>query len=84
MTTKLTLTIKKEIALRAKSYAKEKDLGLSEIVENYLDSLTQGRAEKASSKIKKPKQNTAISTKAGQQRKLRSTLGEQHIQKGTH
>jgi hypothetical protein len=82
MTTKLTLTIKKEIALRAKSYAKEKDLGLSEIVENYLDSLTQGRAEKGSSKIKKPK--TTNSTKAGQQRKLRSTLGEQHIQKGTH
>lgn len=40
MNTKLILTIEKEIIERAKKYAKEKNRSLSDIIENYLKSLT--------------------------------------------
>ena len=39
MTTKLTLTIEKETIERAKIYAKETQRSLSEMVQNYLNSL---------------------------------------------
>jgi len=41
MNTKLTLTIQREIIERAKIYAKDKDRSLSDIVENYLKTLTE-------------------------------------------
>ena len=41
MNTKLTLTIEKDIIKRAKEYAKDKDRSLSDIIENYLKSLTK-------------------------------------------
>jgi len=41
MNTKLTLTIEREIIDRAKSYAKEKNRSLSDIIENYLKLLTK-------------------------------------------
>ena len=40
MNTKLTLTIEQEIIKRAKAYAKDKNRSLSDIIENYLKSLT--------------------------------------------
>lgn len=39
MTTKLTLTIERDIISHAKSYANKKGRSLSEIIENYLKSL---------------------------------------------
>ena len=50
MNTKLTLTIEREIIDRAKSYAKEKNRSLSDIIENYLKLLTK---EEQKSKNKK-------------------------------
>lgn len=41
MNTKLTLTLEKDIIERAKSYAKEKNRSLSDIIENYLKILTE-------------------------------------------
>ena len=41
MNTKLTLTIERDIIERAKSYAKDKNRSLSDIVENYLKILTE-------------------------------------------
>ncbi|MGO3182586.1 MAG: DUF6364 family protein [Aequorivita sp.] len=41
MNTKLTLTIEREIIERAKVYAKEKNRSLSDIIENYLKTLTK-------------------------------------------
>ena len=41
MNTKLTLTIEKEIIKRAKNYAKKKNRSLSDIIENYLKTLTK-------------------------------------------
>ena len=40
MTTKLTLTVEKEVIERAKIYAKDSGRSLSEMVENYLNSIT--------------------------------------------
>ena len=41
MSTKLTLTIEREIIERAKDYAKDKNRSLSDIIENYLKILTE-------------------------------------------
>lgn len=41
MSTKLTLTINQSIIDKAKSYAKEKNRSLSDIIENYLKIITQ-------------------------------------------
>ena len=41
MTTKLTLNIDKDIIEYARSYAKENNVSLSKLIENYLNSLTQ-------------------------------------------
>lgn len=41
MNTKLTLTIEQEIIERAKIYAKEKNRSLSDLIENYLRSITK-------------------------------------------
>lgn len=40
MTTKLTLTIQQEVIKTAKSYAKSKGRSLSELIENYLKTLS--------------------------------------------
>ncbi len=40
MSTKLTLSIKENIIIEAKKYAKSKKVSLSKLVENYLNSLT--------------------------------------------
>ena len=40
MNTKLTLTIEREVIEKAKKYAKGKNRSLSDIIENYLRSLT--------------------------------------------
>lgn len=50
MNTKLTLTIEQEIIEKAKKYAKAKNRSLSDIIENYLKSLT--KEEKVSNKKK--------------------------------
>lgn len=45
MSTKLTLTIEKQIIEQAKKYASQKGKSLSEIVENYFKFLTQFKSE---------------------------------------
>ena len=42
MVTKLTLTMEKEVIIKAKAYAKESGRSLSSILENYLKGLTSG------------------------------------------
>ncbi|CAN0585010.1 unnamed protein product [Ectocarpus sp. 12 AP-2014] len=51
MNTKLTLTIEREIIERAKTYAKEKNRSLSDLIENYLKMLTDEEKEE---KVQKP------------------------------
>lgn len=55
MTTKLTLTVEESVIKRAKSYAKHTGRSLSELVENYLNTLTEERrdTQQISPKLKK-------------------------------
>ena len=54
MTTKLTLTVEKDIIERAKSYAKNSGRSLSELIEQYLDTITQeNNNQQVSPKLKK-------------------------------
>ncbi|HEY4327970.1 MAG TPA: DUF6364 family protein [Mucilaginibacter sp.] len=41
MTTKLTLTVEESVIKKAKSYAKHTGRSLSELIENYLETLTE-------------------------------------------
>ncbi|HET8837649.1 MAG TPA: DUF6364 family protein [Flavobacteriaceae bacterium] len=41
MTTKLTLSVEKQVVLKAKRYAQETGKSLSEIIQNYLEHLTK-------------------------------------------
>jgi hypothetical protein len=45
MTVKLTLTIEKSVIERAKHYAKKTGRSLSELIENYLETVTQASDE---------------------------------------
>jgi F0F1-type ATP synthase membrane subunit b/b' len=51
MNTKLTLTIEREIIERAKKYAKNKNRSLSDIIENYLKTLTEKEQKDNSQKL---------------------------------
>jgi hypothetical protein len=54
VSTKLTLTVEKSVIERAKSYAKSTGRSLSELVESYLEMITQdGDEEQLSPKLKK-------------------------------
>lgn len=45
MNTKLTLTIEQSVIENAKKYAKEKERSLSDLIENYLKTLTKDTAQ---------------------------------------
>ncbi|GEO22126.1 hypothetical protein CQA01_26600 [Cyclobacterium qasimii] len=47
MDSKLTLKLDNGVIERAKMYAKEQNISLSKLIENYLDTLTKGNAGKA-------------------------------------
>ena len=51
MNTKLTLTIQQEVIERAKKYAKGKNRSLSDIIENYLKTLTKEEKAKDLKKL---------------------------------
>lgn len=51
MNTKLTLTIEREIIERAKKYAKENNRSLSDIIENYLKTLTDKEKKEKDKKL---------------------------------
>lgn len=58
MNTKLTLTIEQSVIEKAKKYAKEKERSLSDLIENYLKSLTNSEEkfdENISSQLKSMK-----------------------------
>lgn len=55
MTTKLTLTVEEDVIKKAKSYAKQTGRSLSELIEKYLETLTEEHwdAKQISPKLKK-------------------------------
>ncbi len=80
MTTKLTLTVEKSIIDRAKSYAKNTGRSLSELIENYLDTITQESAEeKLSPKLKKIVGSVKLPKNFNEEKELRSYFEDKHL-----
>ena len=80
MTTKLTLTVEKSVIERAKSYAKSTDRSLSEIIENYLDTITQTNSnEKLTPKLKKIVGSVKLPKDFNEEKELRSYFENKHL-----
>jgi len=76
MNTKLTLTIEKEIIERAKNYAKEKNRSLSNIIENYLKTLTKEEPKQKSNKLSPIVESLKGSFKMPKNMNYRKELGK--------
>lgn len=80
MSTKLTLTVEKSVIKRAKSYAKNTGRSLSEIVENYLLTITQETDTKdLSPKLKKIVGAVNLPEDFDEEEELRSILEKKHL-----
>ncbi len=80
MTTKLTLTVEKSIIERAKIYAKSTGRSLSELIENYLETVTQDAGdEKRSPKLKKIVGSVKLPKNFDEEKELRSYFEEKHL-----
>lgn len=80
MTTKLTLTIEKSIIERAKIYAKNTDRSLSELIENYLETITEDNGnQKISPKLKKIIGVVTLPQDFDEEKELRSYLEKKHL-----
>jgi formiminotetrahydrofolate cyclodeaminase len=79
MTTKLTLTLEKGIIERAKSYAKNTGRSLSELIESYLDSITQDTVNEPSPKLKKIVGSVKLPKNFDEDKELRSYLEKKHL-----
>ncbi|MEB2775984.1 DUF6364 family protein [Algoriphagus sp. D3-2-R+10] len=83
MNTKLTLTIEQDVIQKAKEYAKEKKRSLSDIIENYLKSLTQENREENKSKltpiVKSLKGSFKMPEDFDYKEELKKILQEEHL-----
>jgi formiminotetrahydrofolate cyclodeaminase len=80
MTTKLTLTVEKSIIVRAKLYAKDTGRSLSELIENYLETITQERGEeRLSPKLNKIVGAVKLPKNFDQEKELRSYFESKHL-----
>lgn len=80
MTTKLTLTVEKSVIERAKAYAKNTGRSLSEIIENYLETITQDGADpELSQKLKRIVGVVDLPKDFDEEEELRSRLEKKHL-----
>ena len=80
MTTKLTLTVEKSIIERAKIYAKNTGRSLSELVEKYLETITEDNSnQKISPKLKKIIGAVTLPKDFDEEKELRSYLEKKHL-----
>lgn len=80
MTTKLTLTVEKSIIERAKLYAKNTGRSLSEIIENYLATITQDNTtDELSPKLKKIVGVVSLPDDFDEKAELRKALEKKHL-----
>lgn len=81
MTTKLTLTVEHSVIEKAKFYAKKTGRSLSEIVENYLEKLTQENSEedKPSPKLKKILGAVKLPKNFDEKKEFRKALEEKYL-----
>ncbi len=80
MNTKLTLTVEKSIIERAKLYAKNTGRSLSEIIENYLATITEESSTKElSPKLKKIVGVVNLPEDFDEKQELRSAIENKHL-----
>lgn len=80
MTTKLTLTVEKSIIERAKSYAKNTGRSLSELIENYLESITRDNAEnELSPRLRKIVGAVNLPADFDEETEIRSAMEKKHL-----
>lgn len=82
MTTKLTLTVDKDVIDRAKAYAKNSGRSLSELVERYLENITQaGNVSESSPKVKSLVGAVKLPADFDLEDELRKALEKKHLSK---
>lgn len=81
MTTKLTLTIEKDIIERAKAFAKKTGRSLSELIEDYLGFLTEQRYddEEISPRLKKIIGSVTLPEDFDEEKELRAYHEKKHL-----
>lgn len=81
MTTKLTLTVEKDIIEKAKSYAKQTGRSLSDLIESYLESLISESktGTELSPKLKKIVGSVKLPKNFDEKKELRSYLEKKHL-----
>ncbi len=80
MNTKLTLTVEKSIIEKAKSYAKHTGRSLSELIQNYLETITQVETpQKMSPKLKKIVGAVKLPKNFDEEKELRSYFEKKHL-----
>jgi hypothetical protein len=80
MTTKLTLTVEKSVIERAKLYAKNTGRSLSEIIENYLNTITnESTNSELSPKLKRLVGVVNLPKDFDEKAELSSVLEKKHL-----
>lgn len=80
MNTKLTLTIEKAIIEKAKAYAKTTGRSLSDLIERYLESITDSHSEeKLSPKLKRIVGKVKLPPKFDEKKELDALLKEKYL-----
>ena len=80
MVTKLTLTVEKSIIERAKSYAKNTGRSLSELIENYLENITNdNNSTELSPRLKKIVGAVKLPEDFDEELELRSAVEKKHL-----
>lgn len=80
MKTKLTLSVKKSIIEKAKSYAKSAGRSLSELIESYLETIINENSEdEISPKLKKIVGSVKLPKNFDQENELRSYFEKKHL-----
>lgn len=80
MNSKLTLTVNKSVIERAKLYAKSTGRSLSEIIENYLETITKETSNnELSPKLKKIVGVVNLPEDYDEKEELRSVLEKKHL-----
>lgn len=79
MNTKLTLSIDKDIINRAKYFAKNSNRSLSEIIESYLDKITNAVNEDSDRELEKITGLISLPDNFDEKMEIRKILTEKHL-----
>jgi predicted CopG family antitoxin len=82
VTTKLTLTVEEDVIKKAKSYAKQTGRSLSELIENYLETLTDEHSAETleiSPKLRKLAGSVKLPADFDEKKELTAYFEQKHL-----